>query len=80
MKDTITKREDHFFDYRFNKQNFLQNNSIVLTSVGDPDPDPHVFGLPDPDPLVKARYGSGIIKIITQNFSKKKKKIKLWAS
>ncbi len=29
--------------------------STPLTSVADPDPDPHVFGLPDldPDPLVR---------------------------
>jgi hypothetical protein len=27
---------------------------VCQVSVGDPDPqDPHVFGLPDPDPLVR---------------------------
>ncbi len=25
----------------------------VHTSVADPNPDPHVLGLPDPDPLVR---------------------------
>jgi hypothetical protein len=26
---------------------------ILFRSVADPDPDPHVFGLLDPDPLVR---------------------------
>ncbi len=57
-----------------------------LTSVGDPDPDPHVSGLPDPDPEVLYGSGSGCFpflltvlrglkkclqnKILTQNFRK----------
>jgi hypothetical protein len=27
--------------------------AMTYTSVGDPEPDPHVFGPPDPDPLVR---------------------------
>jgi hypothetical protein len=37
------------------KQLYLGRTRIrcILNSVGDPEPDPHVLGLPDPDPLVR---------------------------
>jgi hypothetical protein len=33
-----------------------------MSSVGDPDPepDPHILGLPDPDPLVHAVHPLGV--------------------
>ncbi len=42
---------------RLDPGHLISNNTIyrLYTSVWDPepDPDPHVFGLPDPDPLVR---------------------------
>jgi hypothetical protein len=34
-------------------QSNMATKHIVASSVGDPDPDPHIFGPPDPDPLVR---------------------------
>ncbi len=34
-------------------KNSIDFHMYSKASVGDPDPDPHVFGIPDPDPLVR---------------------------
>jgi hypothetical protein len=36
-----------------------------------PEPDSYVLGLPDPDPLVRRRYGSGSVSFYLQANSKK---------
>jgi hypothetical protein len=52
---------------RIQDRNTDHGNTCLESSVGDPDPFPHVFGLPpDPDPLVRGTDPGIRIRISTK--------------